>query len=68
MEEYTIIFEELENARLYAEKHNSDAVLNAAEHAEKIAVIELLDVDLVTPSDRYVTLADVILPKQWNRI
>lgn len=62
MSKYEFIFDVLKDVRTYSEKDGLDAVSKAVEHAEKMAMIEICQVDLEKHGPGYDALLQAIFP------
>ncbi len=62
MSKYSIIFDALRDVRTYSGNNNMKAVLEAVEHAEKMAMTEICKVDLEKHGPGYDALLYSIFP------
>lgn len=65
---YAVIFDALKAVRTYAKETNMEAVIQAVEHAENMAMMEICRVDLEKPSDEFDALLNAVFPNMQGAI
>ncbi len=63
MSKYEAIFDALKNVRTFSENNNLTEVMQAVQHAEKMAMTEICNVDLKKHGTGYDALLNAMFPE-----